>query len=79
MDQRQRLLTVNEVAELVGLQPMAVYCGPLRRQLPWIELGNGRLRLRPADLEKYLSAHQTSASAPKPLNLPKSNTRTEEK
>jgi len=30
MERQQRLLTVNEVAEMVGLQPMAVYCGARR-------------------------------------------------
>jgi hypothetical protein len=47
------MLTPVDVGRILRLDAEAVTRGSLRRQLPWMKLGN-RLRMHPAALEEYL-------------------------
>lgn len=58
-----RLLDVGEVARQLNLLRMSIYNGPLRHSLPWIRLGNRRLRMRQSDLDNYLREHQEDSAA----------------
>lgn len=46
----QRLLTVREAAEYLGLKPTTLYDRVARRKIPFVKL-NGALRFDLADLE----------------------------
>lgn len=53
MDNKTRLLTVPEVAELLRLSPAAIYALTYRRQIPFIRIGR-RLRFDPETISDWL-------------------------
>jgi excisionase family DNA binding protein len=52
-----RLLTVRELAALLGLHEKTIYEWTARGQLPCIRLGN-RLRFAPADITRWVASHK---------------------
>jgi excisionase family DNA binding protein len=59
----QRLLSPEEVARACGLSRRAVYRAIARGELPAARLCH-RLRVRPADLEHWISEQTVSSPAP---------------
>lgn len=60
-----KLLTLDEVADYLRLQPDALYNQRLRNAPPGalgIKIG-GRIRFRAGDIERYLDERSASASA----------------
>jgi hypothetical protein len=53
-DDHLQLLTPRQVAARFQLRERTVVVGSLRHELAWIKIGN-RLRLDPAELERFLS------------------------
>jgi putative molybdopterin biosynthesis protein len=52
-----KLLTVRELAALLGLHEKTIYDWAARGQLPCVRLGN-RLRFDPADITRWVSARR---------------------
>jgi len=55
MIDEHNLLTVPDVARLLNISPAQAYMTIRERGFPLIELGPHMLRVRPADLDKWLS------------------------
>jgi excisionase family DNA binding protein len=58
----ERLLTVNEVADLLSCTPNAVRNMVQRRQLPFVRLSPRKLRFKPQAIETYIEERQVQAA-----------------
>jgi excisionase family DNA binding protein len=56
-----RLLTVDEVAEYLGLSSQSVRHMVYRRQLPFIRLGAKRIRFDVAEIDAWISSQRVAA------------------
>jgi len=54
----EKLLTVDEVAEILQVSPTTVYRRIQAGELPAIKLGHRQVRIKPEDLEAYIEAHR---------------------
>lgn len=59
----ERLLSVAEAAELLGMTKGGVYMAIQRRELPAVRLGKRRLRFRASDLEATLQKQAVAGHA----------------
>ncbi|RZD18981.1 MAG: DNA-binding protein [Candidatus Acididesulfobacter diazotrophicus] len=50
----EKLLKIKDVAEIVGLTPVAVYKLIYKRQIPFIKIG-GRIRFNPSQISAWIS------------------------
>jgi excisionase family DNA binding protein len=57
----ERLLTVDEIAELLRLNPQTVRNMIDRRELGAVRLGQRRVRVRESELERFLAAGEMPA------------------
>ena len=57
----QKLLTVAEVADIIGCTPKAVYRLVEGRKLPYIRWGERAVRVHPQALEGFLAARTVAA------------------
>ena len=66
MNQPPNLLTVNEVAERLGISVSLVYQMVESGKLTVLRIGNGRgtIRFHPEDLESYLNTCRVQATQP---------------
>ncbi len=63
----EKLLTINEVAELLGYKKLnPLYCMVHRRQIPFIRLGKRILRFRLSDIEAYIESRKHGVETPAP-------------
>lgn len=54
----EKLLTVEEVAEILRVSLTTVYRRIQSGELPYIKLGHRQVRVKPEDLEAYIDAHR---------------------
>lgn len=58
----EHLLTVNEVAQAIGITTFGVYGLVHKRQIPAVKISRRCLRFRPQDIEKWLQEKSQIAS-----------------
>ncbi len=59
----EKLLTVEEVAEILRVSLTTVYRRIQAGELPYIKLGHRQVRVKPEDLEAYIEAHRVTSTA----------------
>ncbi len=59
----EKLLTVDEVAEILRVSPSTVYRRIQAGELPAIKLGHRQVRVRQEDLDAYIEAHRITSTA----------------
>ncbi len=55
---REKLLTVDEVAGILRVSPSTVYRRIQAGELPAVKLGHRQVRIKPEDLAAYIEAHR---------------------
>lgn len=77
----EKLLTVKEVAELLGLTRMSIYLMVHRGQIPHVKIGERILRFDQEEIRKWLEAKKRDVQipVPKPKPAPKIKPTTYEK
>ena len=58
----EKLLTVEEVAEILRVSLTTVYRRIQAGELPYIKLGHRQVRIKPEDLEAYIEAHRVTST-----------------
>jgi excisionase family DNA binding protein len=58
----ERLLTADQVAELLGTTREAIYARCMRGQLPHVRLGPRQIRFDPVELQRFLQARMVCSS-----------------
>lgn len=58
---RDRLMTVHELAHFLGLKPKGIYALVERREIPFVRVSN-RLRLLHSDLLRWVQENRVLAS-----------------
>ena len=56
----EKLLTADEVAEILQVSLTTVYRRMQTGELPHIKLGHRQVRVKPEDLEAYIEAHRVA-------------------
>jgi excisionase family DNA binding protein len=59
----EKLLTADEVAEILQVSLITVYRRMQTGELPHIKLGHRQVRIKPEDLEAYIEAHRVTSTA----------------
>ena len=54
----EKLLTVDEVAEILRVSPSTVYRRIQAGELPAVKLGHRQVRIKQEDLDAYIEAHR---------------------
>jgi len=54
----EKLLTVDEVAEILRVSPSTVYRRIQAGELPAVKLGHRQVRIKREDLDAYIEAHR---------------------
>jgi excisionase family DNA binding protein len=67
----EEFLTVNEIAEILKVNPMTVRNWISREELPAVRVGSRRVRVRRADFDAFLSRSQTPGPTGNPKNTGK--------
>lgn len=67
----EKLLTVNEVSQLLGISKFGLYGLVFKKRIPAVKISKRCLRFRPRDIEKWLEEKSQNASQemtyPKPI------------
>lgn len=58
-----KLLTVDEVADVLGITPQAVRHMVYRRQIPHVKVGSKRLRFDPVEIAQYISERRVEVAS----------------
>jgi len=58
----EKLLTVDEVAEILRVSPSTVYRRIQAGELPAIKLGHRQVRIKQEDLDAYIEAHRITST-----------------
>ena len=58
----EKLLTVDEVAEILQVSPTTIYRRIQAGEISAIKLGHRQVRIKPEDLEAYIEAHRITSS-----------------
>jgi excisionase family DNA binding protein len=80
-----RLLSADEVAEVLGVKPKTIFSWVAQNRIPYIKLGEGRkslVKFSPKRLKKWLEerAHEPEPEVPKiPVRLKKTSRKTVER
>jgi excisionase family DNA binding protein len=56
-----KLLTAEDVAQLLGKHPRTVLQMAVAGKIPAIRLGHRTVRFQPADVQAYIDAHRAAA------------------
>jgi len=57
-----KLLTVDEVAEILRVSPSSVYRRIQAGELPAVKLGHRQVRIKQEDLDAYIEAHRITST-----------------
>lgn len=57
----EKLLTANDVAEILGRRRKTVYDLVWRREIPALKINKKMLRFDPKDIQKWLDSKKTTA------------------
>lgn len=66
------LLSVNQLAEILGLRPITIYEWVQARKIPFVKLGK-RVLFRPKDIESFIESNRVSYRT-NVINRKKTNT-----